>query len=144
MRRVLDRYFREGYETVADAFDDELEGVLTGEPFELRSSAGNDVPFDVLDVQRSTYEPTLEESAQAANINTMAEGWDQPITPEQGAEEAAELIEATNEMVQAAKKSGDLTDRDLETIKGDPEAEKMTKGRAAAYEAASACLARVA
>lgn len=144
LRRVMDRYHRDGYETMADAFDDELEGILTGEPFELRSTGGDDVPFDVLDTQRQTYELTPDEAAQAANINTMAEGWDQPITPEQGAEEAAELIEATDEAVASAKKSGDLTDRDLETIKGDPEVEKATKGRAAAYEAAAACLARAA
>jgi hypothetical protein len=117
-------------------FDDSLIDIV--------SRNDQPTPSKVAEAQRSTYEATPEEAAQARAIDEMAEGWDQPITPEQGAEEAAELIEATNEMVAAAKKSGDLTDRDLETIKGDPEAEKLTKGRAAAYEAASACLARVA
>lgn len=103
-----------------------------------------EVSRNVMTAQRLTYQPTTMEAAQAKNIEVLAEGWDQPITPEQGAEEAADLLEATNEAVQAAKRSGDLTDRDLETIKGDPETEKMTKGRAAAYEAAASCLARVA
>jgi hypothetical protein len=101
-------------------------------------------PDRVMEAQRSTYDATPEQAAQARALEVQAEGWDQPITPEQGAEEAAEMIEATNEMVQAAKRSGDLDDRDLATIEGDPEAEKLTKGRAAAYQAASACLARVA
>lgn len=106
--------------------------------------ADRTVGQSIAEIQRQTYEPTPDQSAQAKNIDTLAEGWDQPITPEQGAEEAAELIEATNESVQAAKRSGDLDDRDMATIEGDPEAAKLTKGKAAAYQAAASCLARVA
>lgn len=144
LRGVMDRYHRDKYDNMADAFDDEMERALTSEPFNLRASRAGDIPFDVMDAQRSTYQPTPDEAAQAKNTEALAEGWDQPITPETGADEAAELIDATNEQVQAAKKSGDLTDQDMQTIKGDPETEKLTKGRAAGYEAAAACLSRVA
>jgi hypothetical protein len=150
LRAVLSRFFGQKYDDIADAVTDELEQAVLRDVQAVEAlmfGRATDVPptlDELLADQRASYEATPDEAAQARAIDEMAEGWDQPITPEQGAEEAAELIEATNEMVQAAKKSGDLTDRDLETIKGDPEAEKLTKNKAAAYEAASACLARVA
>jgi hypothetical protein len=150
LRGVLSRFFGGKYDEVADAVTDELEQAVLRDVQAVEAlmfGRSDDTPAtleELLADQRASYEATPDEAAQARAIDEMAEGWDQPITPEQGAEEAAELIEATNEMVQAAKKSGDLDDRDMATIEGDPEVEKMTKGRASAYQAAASCLARVA
>lgn len=93
-------------------------------------------------VKSNAIQPS-EREAQAS-IDRLSEGFDQPITPETHAEEAAELIEATDEAVQIAKREGVLSEQDETTIKGDPEMEKLAKGRAAGIEAAAACLSRVA